>query len=77
MNSKPLSLCLLEGTCFGILGSRFAFFVLTDSLMGGEKFVVMNILFKFATDDNGLFGSDFAAAKVCDSCIVQLSPDAL
>mmetsp|Transcript_45725 Transcript_45725/g.115084 ORF Transcript_45725/g.115084 Transcript_45725/m.115084 type:complete len:937 (+) Transcript_45725:35-2845(+) len=31
---------------------------------GGEKYVVHNILFKFAVDSNGLLGSDFAAAKL-------------
>lgn len=31
--------------------------------MGGQKFIVHNILFKFAVDYNGLFGNDYAAAK--------------
>jgi len=31
---------------------------------GGEKFLVHNILFKFAVDSAGLLGSDYAAAKV-------------
>ena len=31
---------------------------------GGKKYIVGNILFKFALDSNGLYGSDFAAAKV-------------
>jgi len=33
-------------------------------LMGGQKYIVHNILFKFAVDNRGLFGSDYAAAKV-------------
>jgi len=32
--------------------------------MGGQKYIVHNILFKFAVDNRGLFGSDYAAAKV-------------
>eukprot|EP00029_Vermamoeba_vermiformis_P008493 TRINITY_DN3992_c0_g1_i1.p1 TRINITY_DN3992_c0_g1~~TRINITY_DN3992_c0_g1_i1.p1 ORF type:complete len:924 (-),score=198.60 TRINITY_DN3992_c0_g1_i1:32-2803(-) len=32
-------------------------------LMGGQKYIVHNILFKFAVDYNGLFGNDYAAAK--------------
>jgi len=32
--------------------------------MGGQKYVVHNILFKFAVDYNGLFGNDYSAAKV-------------
>lgn len=31
--------------------------------MGGQKYIVHNILFKFAVDYNGLFGNDYAAAK--------------
>jgi hypothetical protein len=32
---------------------------------GGEKYVVSNIMFKFAVDVHGMFkGSDYAAAKV-------------
>ena len=31
--------------------------------MGGQKFIVHNILFKLAVDYNGLFGNDYAAAK--------------
>jgi hypothetical protein len=33
-------------------------------MLGGEKYIVSSILFKFAVDHKGLFGSDFAAAKV-------------
>jgi hypothetical protein len=38
--------------------------VALGGLMGGQKYVVHNILFKFAVDNRGLFGSDYAAAKV-------------
>lgn len=31
--------------------------------MGGQKFIVHNILFKFAVDYHGIFGNDYAAAK--------------
>jgi hypothetical protein len=31
--------------------------------MGGQKYIVHNILFKFAVDYNHLFGNDYAAAK--------------
>lgn len=31
--------------------------------MGGQKYVVHNILFKFAVDYNELFGNDYSAAK--------------
>jgi hypothetical protein len=31
--------------------------------MGGQKYIVHNILFKFAVDYNELFGNDYAAAK--------------
>jgi hypothetical protein len=31
--------------------------------MGGQKYIVHNILFKFAVDYNNLFGNDYAAAK--------------
>jgi hypothetical protein len=31
---------------------------------GGEKYVVHNILFKFAVDVTGMLGSDYVAAKV-------------
>ena len=32
---------------------------------GGEKYIVNNVLFKFAVDSNNLFnGDDYAAAKV-------------
>lgn len=33
-------------------------------LCGGEKFIVSNILFKFAVDEHNILGSDRAAAKV-------------
>jgi hypothetical protein len=33
-------------------------------MVGGDKYIVHNILFKFAVDSNDFFGSDFAAAKV-------------
>ena len=34
-------------------------------MAGGEKYIVHNVLFKFATDNSGFFkGSDMAAAKV-------------
>ena len=33
-------------------------------MLGGEKYITHGILFKFAVDHKGLFGSDFAAAKV-------------
>jgi len=33
-------------------------------LCGGSKYRVNNIIFKFAVDDKGLYGSDYAAAKV-------------
>lgn len=39
-------------------------------LMGGQKYIVHNILFKFATDDNQLFGSDYAAAKVAGNEVI-------
>jgi hypothetical protein len=32
-------------------------------IIGGEKFVVHNILFKFAVDHKNIYGSDFSAAK--------------
>lgn len=32
-------------------------------IIGGEKFVVHNILFKFAIDHKNIYGSDFSAAK--------------
>ena len=32
-------------------------------LSGGQKFMVMNILFKFALDSEGLYGSDEGAIK--------------
>jgi len=32
--------------------------------VGGEKYLVQNILFKFAYDAHGMLGSDYAAAKV-------------
>jgi hypothetical protein len=32
--------------------------------LGGEKYITNGILFKFAVDHKGLFGSDYAAAKV-------------
>ena len=31
---------------------------------GGDKYIVNNILFKFATDSNGLFDTEEAAIKV-------------
>jgi hypothetical protein len=31
---------------------------------GGEKYIIQNILFKFAVDSNGMYCGDFAAAKV-------------
>ena len=31
---------------------------------GGEKYIVQNILFKFAVDSNNMYKGDFAAAKV-------------
>jgi hypothetical protein len=31
---------------------------------GGVKYIVQNILFKFAVDYKGIYGSDYAAAKV-------------
>jgi hypothetical protein len=31
---------------------------------GGVKYIVHNILFKFAVDYKGIYGSDYAAAKV-------------
>ena len=33
-------------------------------MAGGDKYIVHNILFKFAVDNAGLYGSDYAAAKV-------------
>eukprot|EP01127_Copromyxa_protea_P011133 TRINITY_DN2779_c1_g2_i1.p1 TRINITY_DN2779_c1_g2~~TRINITY_DN2779_c1_g2_i1.p1 ORF type:complete len:1346 (-),score=201.42 TRINITY_DN2779_c1_g2_i1:119-3904(-) len=33
-------------------------------VLGGQKYIVHNILFKFAVDASGLFGGEFAAAKV-------------
>ena len=33
-------------------------------MAGGDKYIVHNILFKFAVDSAGLYGSDYAAAKV-------------
>eukprot|EP01119_Soliformovum_irregulare_P021321 TRINITY_DN7074_c0_g1_i2.p1 TRINITY_DN7074_c0_g1~~TRINITY_DN7074_c0_g1_i2.p1 ORF type:complete len:833 (+),score=208.66 TRINITY_DN7074_c0_g1_i2:91-2589(+) len=36
----------------------------THGMLGGEKYVVQGILFKFAVDRNGLFGGDHSAAKV-------------
>eukprot|EP01130_Rhizamoeba_saxonica_P016324 TRINITY_DN7530_c0_g1_i1.p1 TRINITY_DN7530_c0_g1~~TRINITY_DN7530_c0_g1_i1.p1 ORF type:complete len:885 (-),score=187.58 TRINITY_DN7530_c0_g1_i1:58-2367(-) len=33
-------------------------------IIGGQKYIVHNILFKFAMDYHGLFGNDYAAAKV-------------
>ena len=33
-------------------------------IAGGEKYIVHNILFKFAVDNHGLLGSNYAAAKV-------------
>ena len=33
-------------------------------LAGGEKYIVHNVLFKFAIDSHGIMGSDYAAAKV-------------
>ena len=32
--------------------------------MGGAKYIVQNILFKFAVDHNDFYKSDYAAAKV-------------
>ena len=32
-------------------------------MIGGEKYITNSIMFKFAVDDKGLFGSDYAAAK--------------
>jgi hypothetical protein len=34
---------------------------------GGEKYIINNILFKFAVDAHGLYGSDYAAAKAADN----------
>ncbi len=33
-------------------------------MLGGEKYLACGILFKFSVDWRGLFGSDYAAAKV-------------
>lgn len=33
-------------------------------IVGGDKYIVNNILFKFAVDSHGLYGSDYAASKV-------------
>lgn len=38
--------------------------VTVGGVAGGEKYIVHNILFKFALDHNGIFGSDEAAGKV-------------
>ena len=42
---------------------------------GGEKYLVNNIMFKFAVDTHGMFrGSDYAAAKVCVCvCVCELA----
>jgi hypothetical protein len=47
----------------------FFFFIPLGGVAGGSKYVVHNILFKFAIDEDGLYGNDdAAAAKVGGVC---------